>query len=176
MPSQFTWMCFPFFFFLLPACLYKTHGLSQVQIITFLFLCIFIGTVSLLSARAIRSWLHLLVIHHFLKALVCCWKVSMLLTECYNFPSFSNLYQTCIFIQMSWAASSAVWRAASWGRADLWWEQWIYHIKHSWEFSSWQMPGDGSLEEGWHSCGSAPSELTNEEHLSGQRRNSDQRE
>lgn len=116
-----------------------------------------------LSAKAIRSCLYLVIIHHYLEALVWYWKVPILLTECCDFASFSSLYQTRIFINMFCATSSTVWRAANWGRTDLRCEQWLYHITPSWEFSSWQMPEDGNLLEGWHSCGNDSSELTNEE-------------
>lgn len=122
-----------------------------------------IGTVFLVSAKAIRSCLYSVIIHHYLEALVWYWQVSVLLTECCDFASFSSLYQTCIFINMFCATSSTVWRAANWGRTDLRCEQWLYHITPTWEFSSWQMPEDGNLLEGWHSCGNASSELTNEE-------------
>lgn len=162
-------------FFFFPECSHKKDHTAWAKFKLLLFFFCFCYWYSFLSARAIRSWLYLVVIHHYLEVLVCHWKVSILLTEC--FASFSSPYQTCVFIDMFSAMSNAVWRAANWGRTDLTCEQWLYHITPSWEFSSWQMPEDSDFLAGWHSsCGNASSELTNEEYLSGQRRNSDQSE
>lgn len=115
--------------FFFPECSCKKDHTAWAKFKLLLFFFPFvIGTVSLVSARAIRSWLYLVIIHHYLEVLVCHWKVSIMLTECYCFASFSSPYQTCIFINMFWAASSAEWRAANWDRTDLGCEQWLYHI------------------------------------------------